>query len=291
VALHPPFAVLEEEVRELGNGDPAGLGPERRRGVDERAIRKHVKSGLLAEALTPNRKIIADVADRILATALTKAPDVPPVLADARKRKLVAQVAAIEDEVAAIRNSLIEAGAVRACERAIALFFAESFGPLVKLGSGLAGVAPPAAFAKLTDAVHDTLTAIATADITFAGRPPDAPPPPPPAPPPPDLGTLDAVGLAARKADLEAERLELSRQKSRGELLDIEAEERRCAEPVVNSRTAALALPHRTAPLYEHLTKREARALLKGAVVEVVSHFDVVTLDELRAAVDAAAKG
>jgi hypothetical protein len=235
----------------------------------------------------PDGTIDPAVADAILGREVTRGRDMPAPLANARRRKLAAQVAASEDEVAAIRDGLIPADAVKAIERALALFFAEKFGPLVKLGPGLAGAAPPAAFAKLTDAVHDTLTSIATADITFAGRPPDAPPPPPPAPPPPDLTALDAVGLAARKADLEAERLELSRQKSRGELLDLEAEERRCAEPVVNSRTAALALPHRTAPLYEHLTKREARALLEGALLEVVSHFagEVVSAAELRTAV------
>jgi hypothetical protein len=233
------------------------------------------------------------VADAILAREVTRGRDMPAPLANARRRKLAAQVAAIEDEVAAIRNSLIEADAVRACERAIALFFAESFGPLVKRGSGLAGVAPPAAFAKLTDAVHVTLTAIATAETVFTGRPPDAPPCPPPPLPAPDLSTLDGVGLAARKADLEAERLEISRRKARGELLDLEAEERRCADPVVNLRVAAQAMPHRLAPMFENITKREARGLLKGAVVEVVSHLasEVISAAELRAAVDAAAKG
>jgi hypothetical protein len=260
------------------------------RGVDERSVRKHVQSGLLTPALTPDRKIMSDVADVILVKELTRPSGPPPALADARKRKLLIQTVILADEVLDLRAGLVPPADVRALERATFTAAAEILAKMiVPLALSLAGAPPHAAFTKLEAATFDALTMFSAADIVGevplgAGEAEEAAPAAMP------LDEMDAVGLAACKAGLEAQRLEILRAKARGELVEIEAEFERLSGPILNCRTAVLGLAHKFAPSFQHLTGEEATTLLKGAVREVVDHLASanITAAELRAAVDRA---
>jgi hypothetical protein len=256
-------------------------------------VRKHCRSGLLRPAVNPDGTLNPDKADAILSTQLTRPGGPPPALADARKRKLLIQVVVLADEVAELRGGLVPPADVVALERALFAAAAQILGEMIlPLGAELAGAPAHTAFTKLDAATFDALTALSEADLVWtaplgagegageaervvadAATPPDE---------------LDGVGLAARKAALEAERLEILRAKSRGELVEIETEAARLSGPILNCRTAALALAHKFAPSFQHLTREEAAALLRDAILEVVDHLETTNIStaELRDAVD-----
>ena len=189
------------------------------RGVTENAVRKHLASGALLPALLPDNTLDVERADAILAASVTRGAEVPGPLADARQRKLRAQTTALADKVRTLRDSLVPPADVKAVMREAWLFCARHLGTLVPHGARLAGAAPAAAYKDLDGAVFDALTYLTTTDI-MGEESAVLPEPPPPA----TLCTLSATELAAFKANLEGEWLELRRKRERGELVRIDAQ-------------------------------------------------------------------
>jgi hypothetical protein len=138
------------------------------RGVSERAIRKHLTSGLLAPAVLGDGSLDAGRADSILTSRLSRPSGPPPALADARKRKLLIQTVILADEVAELRGGLAPPADVARLERALFAAAAQILAEMVlPLGPALAGLAPHAAFANVDGAVYDALMLLSEADLVW----------------------------------------------------------------------------------------------------------------------------
>ncbi|OWK20633.1 hypothetical protein AJ88_27650 [Mesorhizobium amorphae CCBAU 01583] len=79
----------------------------KRRGCTEKAIRDRIADGTLVKAVLPDGTLDADKADKLLAAKVTAGKHVGSDLNDARRRKLAAGVALLQDEVEALVVSVV----------------------------------------------------------------------------------------------------------------------------------------------------------------------------------------
>jgi hypothetical protein len=253
----------------------------RARGVDESTVREHIASGLLKPALLPDGSIDAAAADALLAKGRTRGRGTTTDLAGARRRKLAAQVALLADEVAERDGNLVPVAEAKRVAAEILRRLAWGLRPLVAQAPALAGRDSATAFALLTESVHEILTGLSeTPVVAEQGCEPDTLSP--------ALEGLDPVALAARKADLEAQRIELIRAEARGELVALGTFESMVLPPCLTYRAGLLALPTKLAPSFEGLDPTGAAAALREALQEILANVanDDVTFPELIQGID-----
>ncbi len=255
----------------------------RRVGVNEKTVREHIASGLLKPAIRPDGLLDPILADDLLARGRTRGPSVAPDLDDARRRKLAAQCRLIEDEVKALRSSRATPANVKDILAANYRAFAAGCAPVAKAAATLAGADPLQAFTKLTEAVYAVLTDLSERPLESDQDPAlDDPPPTGPA-----FDTLDAIQLAATKADLEGERLELIRATKRGDLVTIAEAMSDFGDRLSTFRGRMLGLPSRSAPMYQAAdTDAEAADVAIEIIDEALFSFvgDEITQAELQEA-------
>lgn len=251
-------------------------GYARSRNLSEASIRRHLASGVLADALTPDGLLDADKADELLRGSITrKAPTkVPAVLKTARQRHLRAKVRRLQDEVAELRGTLAEPALV-------APWVALANGQLVASLRRLVDAAPAIA-GRPADEVHRALgTAVNDAYQHFqdvfpgwwAEHGPKAPPPEPE----PDLDAMGIVELTALQSHLAAEILERERHLAKGVVRHIDDFRAESEERLVVSKSLFTAIPGRVAQQVAVATVEEARELLSCEVELAVAALEVPT--------------
>ncbi len=250
-------------------------GYARSRNLSEAAVRRHIASGVLADALTPDGLLDADRADELLRGSVTRKPQakVPAVLRTARQRHLRAKVRRLLDEVTELKGSLIDPKHARE-------IIAIADRPVVECYRRLLDAAPIVA-GKPAAEVHRALAKAANdcfvwyQDIAEAWY--EAHMPKFEAEPEPDLDSLSPVELAALHENLGAEILELGRYGSQGlarRVDDVIAENE---ERMVVAKGLFLAIPGRVAQLVAISTVEEARELLSREVELVIAALEVPT--------------
>jgi hypothetical protein len=256
----------------------------RRRGVDEKAIRKHIESGVLAAAVRPDGKIDPDVADALLAACKTGGASVPSGLVKARTRKLAAGVALLQDELAEIEATALPAIGVAAVTKDIFLQMARVVWPIATMASRLAGLTPAAAMAALDDEVRDRLEAVASTKIQAPrGRK---------AQDGPALADMTPVDLATLRSDLQARKMEVDRDLRTGHRVHLADATKGAVDAVLRMRAKLLALPSKIGATFSDVVVDmiEIEALLQAEVAEALAELagPAVTLAEIESARDQA---
>jgi len=97
-----------------------------------------------------------------------------------------------------------------------------------------------------------------------------------------------ADALAARKADLEAQRIELIRAEARGELVTVKTFEAMVLPRFLTYRAGLLALPTMLARSFVGLDPAGAAETVREALAEIVANLagDEVTFSELTQGID-----
>ncbi|MGF1592079.1 MAG: hypothetical protein ACFCUW_02300 [Kiloniellaceae bacterium] len=196
-------------------------------------------------------------------------------LARARERKLAAEVADLEDELAATRAQLIPADDAARARRMVFAFSARGLLGIAPAAAPLvAGQPARAAKEQLTDVINETLTRLS--ETEFSPDPDSVAADDPPTgnavreePPP-----AAVVDLAARKAQLHAERIELRRAVRRGALLESAPYVRDLQSKLGPARARVLGLPTRLAPRFigqdAGAAEREIREVIIGEVLPLL---------------------
>jgi len=264
---------------------PRTLGLSRRayaraRGVDESTVREHIASGLLAPALLADGSLDAALADALVAKGRTRGRGAAPDLAGARRRKLAAQVALLADEVAERRGNLVPLAEAKRVATEMLHRLAWGLRPLVTQAPALAGHDSATAFTLLTKDVHDVLTRLSETPVVAEASEPNTPGA--------ALEDLDPVALAARKTDLEAQRIELIRAEARGALVTVATFEAMIRPRFLTCRAGLLALPTKLAPYFVGLAPAEAIATVREALSEILANVsgDEIALPELIQGID-----
>ncbi|MER9761595.1 hypothetical protein [Mesorhizobium sp. M0138] len=250
----------------------------KRRGVTEKAIRDRITDGTLTNAVLSDGTLDGDLADRLLAEKVTAGKHVGSDLNDARRRKLAAGVALLQDEVEALAVSVVPLDGVAPHIREITIDTARRLYVIADDFAGkVAGKVADEAAGIVDGAVREALTEISggyaalgedpdSEDATYfeakKSRARGAP-----------LDDLTAVQLAALKADLEAQRLETKRGLINGELLEIKQIGDEFASRCSIVRNRMLGLHVKVAPHFQNANKREAKKLLEIEISEAVEEF------------------
>lgn len=214
----------------------SGRAYARHQGVAAATVQDWRAKGWLV--LFDDGSINGDASDARVAEYREAVQDAASPLAVARQRKLAAQVAAMEDEVAAIKAQLLDpADAARARIEGMRYVVRELLTIAATAAPLVAG--QPAAVAKerLTDVVHGVMARLACTTYVPGG----------PAEDPAAAGEVED-DLAARKTALAAERLELRRAVRRGEVLDMAEHIRDLQSKLGTARARLLGLPMKLAP-------------------------------------------
>jgi len=236
----------------------------RRLGVTPAAVRKGIAAGRIP--VGPDGRIDAATADAALAQGAVSGPRVSKSLAEARRRKLAASVRLLDDELLAARANTItpdelQAAWLEACRSVVA----EVERTFITMGIKRAKSAD--AFGVLRDQIDALLNRLVTC-----------------LPPEPvaaesaveiDLATLSSVDLATMRADRQAEKMELQRALTRGELLEMDRAFAEIEDRIARARGLFLAVPARTAPLFELGEPEGRRALARDflhALDELATH-------------------
>jgi hypothetical protein len=237
----------------------------RQRGVAKSTVSRQIASGLIP---TEADGLIDPVrADRALAKRAVKASG---TLAAARYRKAAAAVAILKDEVGRLRARVVPRpepiAALEVMGREIKARFEAM---VVDVAPRVAGEPPAVADGILSAAVDAALTELSEIEVVAE---PDKNDPPAPRRP---ARKLTAVALAARRVELQAERLELRRALANGTLIDLDHQ----ANPVIvdrylQVRARVLALPSGTAPLFEACSPSQAEKLLRRQVTQDLEALD-----------------
>jgi hypothetical protein len=179
--------------------------------VSEAAIRKYVKRGVLNAALTPERLIIPEVADRLLTEAITRpgAQPEPQPLVDANLRRQRARVRRVLDEAEALRRSVVTHDDIAAILGEQVTIVATRLRRLPDEARMVAGKDAQEAHRMLRDLINAALTDLSADDGSQVQAAPDEEV---------DLARLTPVALATLQADTQAELLELQRHLERGEV-------------------------------------------------------------------------
>ena len=230
----------------------------------------------MAKAVLPDGTIDADKADKLLAEKVTAGKRTGSDLNEARRRKLAAGVALLQDDVSALVDSVVRVGDAGQHIRQNSLEIAQR---LFRIADECAGKVAGKEAATAADILDDAVRA-ALDDLSDGGSEDD------------DLDNEDApyleaqnsrggaalndltaVQLAALKADLEAHRLETKRALNNGKLVEIE---RICGEFAARCsivRNRLLGLHMKVAPHFLSADKREAKELLEMEISEGVEEM------------------
>jgi hypothetical protein len=257
----------------------------RTRRVTAPAISKHIKSGLLADALHSDGSIDADVADKLLAKGLAKRKGnvAAPNLATARRMKLAAQVALLLDQIEAKRDAYVTANPIAAVVRAHSLAVMPHLEHILTAAENAAGRPVTEAQTILREGVFTTLDALvdtysaarAKASVSVSSAPPL------------DLSTMGETELAARKAETEAQLLQYQRAELRGEAVAIADVAAAFSRRIADTKQGFLSIPTSAAPEVSIATPAEARALVRSRLIGAVANLEGpgVTARELAEAV------
>jgi hypothetical protein len=186
----------------------------RRHDISESTVRRHVESGALADALLADGSLDSRKAGEALRRVLSTGKVVPRDLAEARVRRLRAQVRKLGDEVAALRASSIrpaDAAKLIAVQLGIV---ARHLRLVPSRAADLARRPAAEVQAALRGIVFDTLEALHKDEGLEHPWWDD-----PIEPPAIDVDALTPNGLQARKIDLAAEKMEIQRARAHRELL------------------------------------------------------------------------
>jgi hypothetical protein len=245
----------------------------KRRGVTEAAIRKRIADGSLVPAIAPDGRIDVLEAERILAQKTTAGDK----LAEARRRKLTAQVRILHDELDALSGSVVEPADVTLCVVETSRFIAQR---LLRVAPDaaprVAGLQASMAADALRDVLYAAMDEVASAEIQATAREP--------APKRPVYARMNAVDLASSKANLEADRLEISRAIEHGELISVETLTDEFVRRALNVRANLLALPSKVAPLLQVAANREAaHTIIEDELRHALAEFACqhISADEL----------
>ncbi len=250
------------------------------RGVDEKAVRKAIEAGILKPALRDGL-IDVSAADALMAAHKIGGPTVATGLVKARTRKLAAGVALLQDELADLEASVVPAAGVAALTRDLTLHMARALWPIASMSERLAGLAPATAMAALEDEVRNRLEALASTKVQ-APRPKASK-----AKSEATLAEMTPVDLAARRADLQARRLEHQRALRTGELLHLAEAQAGAVDRVLRARTKLLAIPAKVAARFVGVVDAvELAPVLEAEVGEALTELasEHVTMVEIEAA-------
>ncbi|PZV33377.1 hypothetical protein B5V02_39345 [Mesorhizobium kowhaii] len=253
----------------------------KRRGCTEKAIRDRITDGTLADAVLPDGTIDAGKADRLLAEKVTAGKRTGSDLNEARRRKLAAGVALLQDDVRALVDSVVRVDDAGRYIRQNSLEIALRLFRIADDCAGkVAGKEASAAAAILDEAVRAALTDLSGGPTVDFDDDPDSDSENAPyfeanksRPRGAALDDLTAVQLAALKADLEAHRLETKRALNNGKLVEIE---RICGELAARCsivRNRMLGLHVKVAPHFLSADKSEAKTLLEIEISEGVEEM------------------
>lgn len=268
----------------MGTVKPRGLSRRayaKARGVDEKAVRLHIESGLLKPAILPDGSLNAGLADVLLSTGTVKGPASAPDLADARRRKLAAQVALLQDEIAERRASLVTIVDRDKLVRTMVLEVARRSAAIVKHAGKAAGLPVVEAASVMTDRVHELLTELSTqpfeaeqeAKRQDRGARNFNVPNLNVEPSVSALADMSTTELAARKADLEAERLEILRDVQNGVVEEVDEALLGLTRRLLDFRSALLAMPTRVAPVLQFSKAAAARQEVAKILRECVGNL------------------
>jgi hypothetical protein len=235
--------------------------------VDESTVRQAIREGRIAAAVAADGSVDAALADRLWAKNTTRAappePGRSPSLSAARKRKLAASVALLEDEVAGLRAGSISPKDADKIVR-------EELRPVAARLRRIARDAAPLVASKdhnATVAVLKAEVARALTDIIAVelAEPGEAPRPRSKAP--------TAVELDARKTDLLAERMEFQHALGRGEMVPVTDVVEALGERLTNVRSLLMALPGRLASSFAYADTKQARTILEAELAAVLGEL------------------
>lgn len=230
----------------------------RRRGVDEKAIRLHIASGLLAPALMPDGSLDPYEANRLLDDNLTQGPQVADDVALAKARLLRATTALLQDDITRLRASLVEVADWQAFLRREGAFIAGCCRAVPEaLAPAVAGLSPQDALPILRAAVRDLLEALSQEGDAGddVGEDDEV-----------DVESLTPAEVEALRNNLQAEERELKRAKRRGEVVLLEDASIEWGQRCSVVKSILTSLPGDPALNFEGRTLAETQTLLAEAM-------------------------
>lgn len=249
----------------------------RTRGISEAAVRAHIKSGTLADAILPDGTIDASKADKLLAAANTrpKPGRTPAVLASARQRRVRAQARDLQDEVYDLERHLIPPGV------------AEQM--LNQALDGPAAIArrwPPRVAPTVASRPADVVQRLLKEGVNdLLGEMHDSFPEAPEEEPAPEQDiteTMTPVELAAHIEHLRARILELGRAERQRLLVRVEDTMEVFEEALSIAKSLLKAIPGRLDVLIATTDATEAERLLANEIEAFIAaaHIDLGPLTE-----------
>lgn len=258
----------------------------KRRGCTEKAIRDRISDGTIASAILPDGSIDMDLADRLLAEKVTAGKHTGSDLNEARRRKLAAGVALLNDEVSELAASVVrrEDGARLVREQSLEIA-ARLFRIADDTAPKVAGKEAVTAASIIEGEVYTALTELCGGDASLPPDGEDDNSDEPPVRVGEPLGDLSSVELAALKASLEARRLEIRRALNIREIVEIEAIVGPWADRLSIVRNRALGIHVKVAPFFVTAKTPEAKRILEVEISEVVEELadNAVSFAELTA--------
>lgn len=244
-------------------------------------VRKLRDAGYLV--LHPDGSIDVGASDAALSRRRTRGRDVPKSLAAARKRKLAAEVAVLQDQVAELEVvTTTPAGA----ETTWREFASAAVRRLLRIAPDAAKIASGRPPAEAEDVIRDVLYAALT---EISGVDPDDPASDERGEPlgdviarearetiegdGPALADLDESTLAKMKVDLQARRIELRRALARGELLHLEACGTAWEDRILTMRAQLLVMPNKVAPEAEGHPSATFAAVVRREIEQAVAEL------------------
>ena len=238
----------------------------RRHDISESTVRRHVESGALKDALLADGTLHPRKAGEALRRVLSSGKVVPKDLADARQRRLVAQVRKVGDEVAGLRRTSVLPSAVTGLVDDALKRIAGHLRAIPLRARDLAGRAADDVQRALRDLAFNALEAISSDPLPehpWWNEPVD--------PPLIDIASLSPNALTARRIDLVAQKLEIQRARDRGELLDVDEEIEAIGVKLATIKTLLLAIPGRVAYAVAGADPDEAAAIVAAEVEELLA--------------------
>jgi hypothetical protein len=237
-----------------------------KKGVSEGFVRKLIKDETLAAAVLANNRIDRILADKLWAKWVPSAHDrASATLRQARHRKLKAIVSTIQDQIDAMEAELMPAAAFYEGNRAFATYVRNLFMGIAEIAPEVTGKSPGEVFDILHKAVDEALGALQQTNVVgekgaLAMRG---------AEPARDLSAMSSKDLLTLKTNLLARRLELTRSKGRGELVDIVKSLRPLQDEILLARTNLLRLPTKVAESMAGHDEAGARRMQETALDQI----------------------
>lgn len=228
----------------------------RRRGVSDTTVRRYVDQGLI-DTLTDGT-IDPLVADAQLSERRTKGNHGSQTLANARKRRLVASVALLQEDVAALRDGVTDIADATAAYREMARYCAERFLSLASECAPKVAGQEPAAIAEILRAdLYERMTEVTNTKLVSNKATPRK------KKPGKRLAELTETELATLKADLGAERLEIKRAIKNDDLVLVDDIKAEWNKTLSISRARMLSMPKACAPVIDDDVRRAEKIIKK----------------------------